>query len=79
MEDRLVGGGPIKALKHGHFWKVFILLVLIFGGIRAWHYYKIRHDARIEDSIQQLPVRNTPPINPRAILPSSKPTPIQRQ
>lgn len=79
MEDDLFGGGLMKILKHKHFWRAVILLTLILGGTRAWHYYKIRHDARAEDiAKQQLQVRDTPPINPKAILPSSKPTPIKK-
>ena len=48
-----IGGGPIKNIEHGHFWKVAIVFVLLVGGIWAWHYYKIRHDARLEDIANQ--------------------------
>ena len=49
------GGGIQSVLHHRHFWKVIIIFLVLIVGLRAWHYYKIRHDAASErDSYQRL-------------------------
>jgi hypothetical protein len=66
----LFGGGPIQSIEHRHFWKVTALFVVIVGGIWAWHYFKIRHDVRQENT-QQFQAQQT--IAPKgSVLPKTR-------
>jgi len=48
-----LGGGLRAVITHRHFWRVVIIFILIIGGFRAWHYYKIRHAVKFEQAVSQ--------------------------
>lgn len=44
----LIGGGPLKNIRHKHFLLVFITFALIVVGLWAWHRFQIQEAVQAE-------------------------------